>query len=135
MKPAAWLGLAIIVAAIAFGAKSFVSNLTPYVTFGQARAAKGVVQVMGALDKSSIQSGNRELAFTLVSPDGDRLPVRFVAARPANFAMATQITAIGKFDGQTFEANNLLVKCPTKYQGKDGEKPREYGASPIKAGL
>lgn len=128
MKPAAWFGFAIIVAALAFGAKAFVSNLTPYVTFQQARAAKGTVQVMGKLDKTSIQYDRQQLAFTLVSDDGDRMPVRFTAARPANFAMATQVTAIGKYDGQTLEAQNLLVKCPSKYQGTETEKSYSAGA-------
>jgi cytochrome c-type biogenesis protein CcmE len=126
-KPAAWLALVIIVGALAFGAKSFVTNLTPYVTFGAARSATSQVQVMGSLDKTSIKADRRQLSFTILSPEGDRLPVRFVAASPANFAMATQVTAIGKFDGQTFQADNLLVKCPTKYQGTDAQ-PRAYAA-------
>lgn len=126
MKPAAWLGLAIILAAVGFGAKSFVTNLTPYVSFKQARESKQNVQVMGALDKTSIGSDATQLAFTIVSTDGDRMPVRFTAARPANFNEAVQVTAIGKFDGQVFQADNLLVKCPTKYQGSEQE--RSYGA-------
>jgi len=128
MKPAAWVGFLIIVGALAFGARAFVTNLTPYVTFEQARAAKGTVQVMGKLDKESITSDRQQLAFTLVSDNGDRLPVRFTAARPANFNMATQITAIGKYDGKELEAKNLLVKCPSKYQGTETEKSYDSGA-------
>lgn len=127
MKPAAWFGLAIILGAVGFGAKSFVTNLTPYVTFKQARESKESVQVMGALDKSSVGSDARQLSFTIVSTDGDRMPVSFTAARPANFNEATQVTAVGKFDGQVFRADNLYVKCPTKYQGSDQE--RSYSAS------
>jgi cytochrome c-type biogenesis protein CcmE len=119
MKPAAWVGLLIIAAAVAFGARSFVTNLTPYVTFSQAREAKGQVQVMGALEKGSVASDSSQLSFTIVSPEGDKMPVRFTAAAPANFNMAVQVTAIGKYDGQVFQANNLLVKCPTKYQGTE----------------
>ena len=128
MKPAAWFGFLIILGALAFGAKAFVTNLTPYVTFTQARAAKGSVQVMGKLDKSSIKYDREQLAFTLVSDDGDRLPVRFTAARPANFEMAIQITAIGKYDGKRLDADNLLVKCPSKYQGTETEKSYNSGA-------
>ena len=127
MKPAGWFGLVIILSALGFGAKSFVTNLTPYVTFTAARAATSQVQVMGALDKASVRERGPKLAFTIISPEGDRLPVRFTAAKPANFVMATQVTAIGKFDGRTFQADNLLVKCPTKYQGTE-TKARAYGA-------
>lgn len=124
MKPAAWFGFMIIAGALAFGAKAFVSNLTPYVTFAEARSAKSEVQVMGKLDKTSIRTSSKELAFTIIADNGDRMPVRFTAAAPANFAMAVQVTAIGKVNGDTMEAKNLLVKCPTKYQGTE---TKEYG--------
>ncbi len=128
MKPAAWFGFLIIAGALAFGAKAFVSNLTPYVTFAEARSAKGEVQVMGKLDKASVRTSTKELAFTIIADNGDRMPVRFTAAAPANFAMAVQVTAIGKVNGDTMEAKNLLVKCPTKYQGTE---TKEYGTSGV----
>lgn len=126
MKPAAWVGLAIILGALAFGAKAFVTNLTPYVPFAEARKAPGQVQVMGALDKKSIKNTPAALEFTLIAKDGsgERMPVRFTAARPSNFEEAIEVTAIGKYNGQVFEADNLLVKCPSKYQGTE---TKEYG--------
>lgn len=125
MKPAAWVGLFIIISAMAFGAKSFVTNLTPYVSFAQAREAKSQVQVMGSLDKQSVSNTPGQLAFTIVSNEGDRLPVRFTSTIPANFSMAVQVTAVGKYDGQTFQADTLYVKCPSKYQGTE---TRSYNA-------
>ncbi|MDX1931691.1 MAG: cytochrome c maturation protein CcmE [Capsulimonadales bacterium] len=122
IKPAAIVGLLVILGALAFGANAFVTNLTPYVTFKVAREAKGTVQVMGKLDKESVANSEKELRFVLVSEEGERLPVSFTATKPANFSMATQITAIGTYDGAVFRAKNLLVKCPTKYQGKESEK-------------
>lgn len=119
MKPAGWVALAIIVAALTFGARAFVTNLTPYLSFTEARKANGTVQVMGKLDKASVRSGAKELVFEIVDDKGDRMPVSFTAARPANFEMAVEVTPIGHFDGQVFRADNLLVKCPTKYQGTE----------------
>jgi cytochrome c-type biogenesis protein CcmE len=134
MKPAAWLGLAIILSALAFGATAFVRTLTPYVSFDQARHAQGNVQVMGKLDKSSISYGAASaLDFVLVDSSGDRLPVSFVASRPANFDQAVQVTAIGHYDGSAFQADTLLLKCPSKYQGNNGE--RSYGRSPRPTGI
>lgn len=122
MKPAAWVGLAIIIAAIAFGANAFVKTLTPYVTFDQARTASGKVQVMGKLDKTSIHyTADKSLDFDLVDNKGSHLPVTFVASRPSNFEEAVQVTAIGHYDGGAFQADNLLVKCPSKYQGTETE--------------
>lgn len=120
MKPAAWVGMGIILAALAFGARAFVTNLTPYVTFGEARQARGAVQVIAKLDKNSIGHGQgNTLNFVLVDDKNDRLPVQFSGPRAPNFDQAIQVTAIGKYDGQVFQADNLLVKCPTKYQGTD----------------
>jgi cytochrome c-type biogenesis protein CcmE len=123
MKPAAWVGLAIIIAALIFGANAFVKTLTPYVSFDQARTAAGKVQVMGKLDKKSIHyTAGKSLDFTLVDDSGNRLPVTFFASRPSNFEEAVQVTAIGRYSGGIFEADNLLVKCPSKYQGTETER-------------
>ena len=126
MKPAVWVGVAVIVAALAFGSRAFVANLTPYITFEQAREAKGQVQIVGKLVKNSTAYENKTLLFQIVDDKNDKMPVAYDDVRPPNFEMATQITAIGAFDGETFRAEKLLVKCPSKYQGDENGKAREY---------
>jgi len=127
MKPAAIVGLTIILAALAFGAKAFVTNLTPYVTFTEARAARGNVQVMGSLDKKSIRANSDALIFDILAKDNpaDRLTITFKQAKPANFELALEVTAIGHYQGEQFHADKLLVKCPSKYQGTE---TKEYGS-------
>lgn len=128
MKPAAIVGLTIILAALAFGAKAFVTNLTPYVKFSEARqATTGNVQVMGSLDKKSVHAGADALTFDILAKDNpaDRLTVRFKQAKPANFELALEVTAIGRYQGDSFHADKLLVKCPSKYQGTE---TKEYGS-------
>ena len=119
MKPAAWFGLLVIMGGMAFGAKAFVSNLTPYVSVSEAKKSQASVQVMGKLDKASVKNDASGLEFAVVDKAGDKMPVVFKSARPANFEMAIEVTAIGHYDGQIFRADNLLVKCPTKYQGTE----------------
>ena len=34
------------------------------------------------------------------------------------FVKAVSVVAIGKFEGDHFEAQQLLVKCPSKYQAE-----------------
>jgi cytochrome c-type biogenesis protein CcmE len=50
--------------------------------------------------------------------------VRYKGLKPANFEDAVSIVAIGHFDekAKELEANKLLVKCPSKYQGAEVEK-------------
>ena len=37
--------------------------------------------------------------------------------KPGNFNEATQVVAIGRYRDGVLEAEKLLVKCPSKYQG------------------
>jgi cytochrome c-type biogenesis protein CcmE len=120
-----------IIASVAIGAAlvgagtAFVKNLTPYITFSEAQQTNGTVQVMGGLEKSSVKMASGNLAFTLVEKKTvTRLPVVFGHTKPANFEMAIEITAIGHWDGSVFQADNLLVKCPSKYQGTE---TKSYG--------
>ena len=125
------MNLGPIIAPVAIGAAlvgagtAFVKNLTPYITFAEAQKTNGTVQVMGGLEKSSVKLTSGNLAFTLVEKKtGARLPVVFGHTKPANFEMAIEITAIGHWDGSVFQADNLLVKCPSKYQGTE---TKSYG--------
>jgi cytochrome c-type biogenesis protein CcmE len=76
------------------------------------------------------EQGHKTLLFTMVDDKNDRMRVAYSDVRPPNFEMATQITAIGAYDGDTFRADKLLVKCPSKYQGTDQEgETKEYSAA------
>lgn len=118
------LGGAMLVAFAYFSLTSFKSSLTPYVSFEQAASANRLVQVAGALEKgsSAYKDDEESLYFTLAEKDTDRtLLVRYKGLKPANFEDAISIVAIGRYDeaAQRFEADKLLVKCPSKYQGAE----------------
>jgi cytochrome c-type biogenesis protein CcmE len=104
--------------ALAYGAGQFVTNLTPYVSFKEAKAGKDrVFQIMGPLDRSQPITYTGVLNFTLKEEKtGETIPVRFKKSKPNTFDQATQITAIGTWNGEYFEARKLLVKCPSKYE-------------------
>jgi cytochrome c-type biogenesis protein CcmE len=118
IKAGTALAVFLIFGALAYGAGQFVTNLTPYVTFQEAKANKDrVFQVMGPLDRSQPIVFNGALSFTIKEEKtGQTLPVRFKKSKPANFDQATQVTAIGSWNGEYFEARKLLVKCPSKYE-------------------
>jgi cytochrome c-type biogenesis protein CcmE len=123
------LGGVLLLAFAGFSFSSFQETLTPYVSYEQAREGDRMVQIAGALEKGSAAYKDTEesLYFTLQDPKTkETLRVRYKGLRPANFEEAISIVAIGRFDGGTeqFEANKLLVKCPSKYQGAE---VKEYG--------
>ena len=115
---------------VVLGVTAFQKTLTPYLSFDEARKARSVVQVMGALDKQSDRYDNQseELAFDLVDPDGRHMPVVYRGVRPGNFKDAISIVAIGRYHEGRIEAEKLLVKCPSKYQGAEVEKA--YASKP-----
>lgn len=119
------LGGVLLVAFAGFALTSFQQSLTPYVSYEQARATTdGVVQVAGGLDQGSSRydRDSESLFFTLQEPEsGEMLNVRYHGLKPANFEEAISIVAIGRYDeaSEEFQADKLLVKCPSKYQGAE----------------
>jgi cytochrome c-type biogenesis protein CcmE len=134
MKKGYWIAAALTLAFVGFGLSAFQKTLTPYLSFDEARKSKGVVQVMGGLDKESdrYDTSREELFFELIDPAGRRMPVVYKGIRPGNFKDAISIVAIGRFREGRIEAEKLLVKCPSKYQGAEVEKAYPAAASPGK---
>jgi cytochrome c-type biogenesis protein CcmE len=119
-----WAAGILALAFVALGVTAFQKTLTPYLTFDEARTSKGVVQVMGGLDKMSgrYDTGTQELHFSLLDEKGRAMPVVYRGTKPANFQDAISIVAIGRYREGRIEAEKLLVKCPSKYQGAEVEK-------------
>ena len=134
MKRGYVVAAALAVAFVLLGVTSFTKTLTPYLTFDEARKARGVVQVMGGLDKTSdrYDTATQRLSFDLMDDRGARMPVIYGGIKPANFKDAISIVAIGRYRDGRIEAEKLLVKCPSKYQGAEVE--RAYGAGKTPSG-
>ena len=118
------LGGVLLLAFAGFSFTSFKDSMTPYVSYEHARESNRVVQVAGALEKGSYSYADEKesLYFTLKDPKtNENLRVRYKGLKPANFEDAISIVAIGHYDeqAQEFEAQKLLVKCPSKYQGAE----------------
>ena len=133
MKKGYWVATVFALAFIGLGVTAFQKTLTPYLSFDEARKARGTVQVMGGLDKTSdrYDTTRQELRFDLLDPDGRRMPVTYRGIKPGNFKDAISIVAIGPYRNGRIEAEKLLVKCPSKYQGAEVEK--SYSSGPSKS--
>ena len=121
------LGGLMLLAFAGFSLTSFKEALTPYVSYEEALSTKRQVQVAGGLEKASSRYDQESgmLHFTLREAETDAtLPVRYKGLKPANFEDAISIVAIGRYDeaSREFEADQLLVKCPSKYQGAEVKK-------------
>ena len=130
MRKGYWVAAGFAAAFVLLGLTAFQKTLTPYLSFDEARKARGTVQVMGSLDKASdhYDTTKQELSFTILDTEGKRMPVVYRGIQPGNFKDAVSIVAIGPYREGRVEAEKLLVKCPSKYQGAEVEKA--YGAAP-----
>lgn len=113
------IGILVIAVFTIFGALSFRKNLTPYVSFDQAQKSQTVVQVIGKLvkDKTEYDLEKNLLHFVIEDQKKETLPVVYGGTKPANFEDATDVVVIGKYELERFVAQEVLVKCPSKYQG------------------
>ena len=122
MKKSYIIGAVVIILAMVMAMYSFKSTLTAYVTVREAKASKRPVQVAGiavrGTERYDLKSNN--LVFTLREDGGDEMLVEYDGPRPGNFDNVTKVVAVGKYEPkkQVFEARELLVKCPTKYEGR-----------------
>jgi cytochrome c-type biogenesis protein CcmE len=122
MKKSYIVGGLVVVSAMVMAMYSFKSTLTSYVTVSEAKTSKRPVQVAGIVvegtDRYDLKRNN--LIFVLREDGGDEMQVEYDGPRPGNFDNVTKVVAIGKYEPkeQVFMARELLVKCPTKYEGR-----------------
>ena len=126
------LALVLLAVAVVFGVTSFKKSMTPYIAFADARRSTGLVQVNGTLaDKNYVLKKDEQfLEFNLKDSKNEIMPVVYRGVIPGNFDQATSIVAIGHYEGGRFEAEQLLVKCPSKYQAEADKGARHPGDVP-----
>lgn len=117
------VGIVVILAFVAFAIPEFTKSVTPYVTdFNEVRTrhAGETIQVKGELIKDQITYDNNTMVFFIKDETGDKLQCLFNGSRPGNLDQAPWIVVVGSYDKgkAAFEANNLICKCPDKYEGQ-----------------
>jgi cytochrome c-type biogenesis protein CcmE len=123
-------GIVLLLAFAGFAFTSFRQTMTPYVGFREAQGMQRTLQVAGSLVQGSSNYDGSALHFTIEEPGtGERMRIVYRGVKPANFEEAISVVAIGHYQTseQALLAEKLLVKCPSKYQGVEGEV-KEYGA-------
>jgi cytochrome c-type biogenesis protein CcmE len=103
----------------------FLTAASPYVTVDEAKSMTsnnlhlaGVI-VPGTIT-TSVMNGSTT-RFILKDDLGKTVPVVYKGPAPANLRTADRAVAIGGMGKTEFEARDLLLKCPSRYEG-DGPK-------------
>ena len=121
MKRSDKIILILLLAVFAIGGyRTIIAAMTPYVTFAYAEQADRSVQVKGnAIEGSILLLDNESFAFDLEDQDGGIATVYHKGAIPQNLMEADSVVVVGRYIDGDFVAQNILVKCPSKYQAKE----------------
>jgi cytochrome c-type biogenesis protein CcmE len=118
------IGGVIITLAIAYLIYAGVQSSAAYFLTVDELYAKGAaienqtVRVSGKVDAATIDFNNRDLllTFDVTSETGQHLHVIFNGPKPDQMREGADAILEGKYDGQTFTAQSLLLKCPSRYE-------------------
>jgi cytochrome c-type biogenesis protein CcmE len=117
-----------VVVAVVIGvliATSFSGSTSDYLSIAQVKAL-GPDQardsrVAGEIVPDSVQYSTRDVQLTFeIRDDTGQLAISYHGPQPDMLVDAVEAVAIGKYDPATevFEAGELLMKCPSKYEEK-----------------
>jgi len=118
------VGGVIIALAVVYLIYTGIQSASAYFLTVDELYAKGVamqnrtVRVSGAVDADTINFDNRNLivTFDVTSDTGERMPVIFHGPKPDQMREGAEAILEGKYDGEIFTAQSLLLKCPSRYQ-------------------
>lgn len=114
--------IVLILIAVAVGAiLSTLGDASTYVSFGQADRDQGATYtVIGTLDTTrDMHYDARSNLFTFYALDkeGEMRKVYYPQPKPQDFERAEEVTMKGYARDGEFYAEEILMKCPSKYNG------------------
>ncbi len=121
------IGGVIVILFMIWGATAFLDTTIQYVSIEKAKTSHKMVQVMGKIDfdTKKYDAENSRLEFEVYDADAENIVgaasmnVVYHGVVPGNFDQATSVVLKGKTEGNHFLAEQMLVKCPSKYQGEN----------------
>lgn len=119
LKPLHLVGLAIILLAFGLAYNGLSESFRPYATtINEATNTSQGVQLAGYLGSMGEYDAAGNFTFMLQDNTGKLVKVVYAKPKPSNFEQAVSVVAIGHYDAQqqAFLADDLLIKCPSKYQ-------------------
>jgi len=118
--------IGIVVIAIALAViVSTISNSSTYAPFSEASEhPNSTYHVVGKLNMAKPFIYNPEtnanlFGFYLVDNEGKERKVLYNGTKPQDFEKSEQVVVIGKVAGDDFHCSQILMKCPSKYNGEN----------------
>jgi cytochrome c-type biogenesis protein CcmE len=120
--------IVIIAVAVAIIVSS-TNEASTYVTFSEAYQLASTgnsksIHVVGELKKDAdgnvigIEPGADKVSFSFIMVDegGKEQQVFYNEPMPQDFTRSEKVVVIGSYKGESFYADKILLKCPSKYQ-------------------
>ena len=120
MKMKVVVASVVVAAFLVFGAVSFLDSNVEYTDFAKAEKTNKKVQVKGCWVKEKetlFDAKSGQFIFYMRDDNQREAKVVLDGAKPNNFELANSIVAKGRYKDGYFHANELLTKCPSKYEG------------------
>ena len=117
------IGGIIVLVFIGIAAMNFEKSVTRYVSFAEAKVSRSTVQVKGARVPGSehFDPESKTFNFKLIGEDGEEFEIIYPDVKPSNFERAVEVVVIGRYQTGQFHAEDVLVKCPSKYEAEVAE--------------
>ena len=107
---------------------STFGDASTYVTFSKAKdvyesGSLTKFHVVGKLNKDEdnniqgLMKSDDKMSFTfqMIDEDGMKEKVFYGEPKPPDFLLSEQVVVIGGYENNTFVADDILLKCPSKY--------------------
>jgi len=111
---------------------STFGDASTYVSFNKAKdmyesGSMSKFHVVGKLNKDQnnrilgFTNGENMLSFTfeMIDEEGKKESVFYGEPMPPDFLLSEQVVVIGGYENNKFVANEILLKCPSKYTEED----------------
>lgn len=116
------VGILLLIGFAVMGATEMMKSQTPYVTNIAQLKSLGdrPVQFIGRIvhSKTSYNEAADELRFQLKDDKQMTLNVSYKGVKPGNFDTANKAVVRGSYHNGEFVADQLLLKCPSKYESR-----------------
>lgn len=127
MKPKLIIGLVFIVGFTSLLMYNFGNSISTYVNFEEAGEMNSA-HVVGTWEESrdyGFSMEEKQFSFYLEDESGNVRRVVYPKPKPNNFEEADRIVVIGSMQNGVFYANDMLMKCPSKYNTVDAARVSE----------
>ncbi len=117
------IGLIMIAVAVGF-LISMVKDVVNYSDFDMAIQSGSRVKVVGVLSKDkpmvyNPQKDPNHFTFFIKDEKGNEKKVILNQSKPQDFEMSEQIVVTGTMKNDSFVADEILLKCPSKYKDEE----------------